>query len=202
MTVDIVMKPVLRAEIFIRYVKTNKLLYRLTSGSLWCAWQRHSTNPTNQSAPKYRCSKHFAITRWSLPPICINHNPFVKFQFTHKHLRSQKSHYVLLAVVGDKDIVIELCWCKRREAINQRCISMEEIKLWGKYCRSTTLQCGIHSESEHLIWKVELGGEKKVMTVHLFHSCHFITDNQLHGTSYTHRSLVELLTLNVLISVH
>lgn len=130
-TVDIVMKPVLKAEIFIRYVKTIRLLYRLTPGSLWCAWQSHSTDPTDQSAAKYRCSKHLAITRRSMPSICINQNRFVKFQVTHQHLSSQQSHYVLLAVVRDKDIVIKLCCCNKHRAINQKCISTGEIKLQG-----------------------------------------------------------------------
>lgn len=127
------MKLVLKAELFMHYVKTIRLLYRLTPGSLWCAWQRHSTDPTNQSAAKYTCSKQFAFTSWSLPSICINQNHFVMFQVTHQHLRSQQSHYVVLAVVGDKDIVIKLCCCNKHWAINQKCISRGELKLWGKH---------------------------------------------------------------------
>lgn len=134
-TVDIVVKPVLEAEIFIHYVKTIRLLYRLTPGSLWCAWQSHRTDPTNQSAPKYRCSKHLAITRWSLQRIYINQNCLVKLQVTHQHLRSPESHYVVLAVVEDKDIVIKLCCCNKHRAINQKCFSTGKIKQ-GKALRA------------------------------------------------------------------
>ena len=139
-TVDIVVKPVLKAEIFIHHVKTIRLLYRLTPGSLWCAWQSHRTDPTNQSAQKYRCSKHLAITRWSLQRIYINQNCFVKFQVTHQHLRSPQSHYVVLAVVEDKDIVIKSCCCNKHRAINQKYFSTGKIKQ-GKALRehNTTL---------------------------------------------------------------
>lgn len=83
-TFETAMKLVLRAEIFIRYVKTIRLLYRFTPGSLWCAWQRHSANPTKS---KYRCSKHIL---WSQDEAC---HAFAlikppKFQLAHQHLSS------------------------------------------------------------------------------------------------------------------
>lgn len=138
-----------------RYVKTIRLLYRLTPGSLWCAWQSHSTDPTNQSAAKYTCSKQFAFTSWSLPSICINQNHFVMFQVTHQHLRSQQSHYVLLqtSVVGDKDIVIKLCCCNKHRAINQKCISTGELKLWVKH--NTTVW--------HSLWKWTSGFQGRTL---------------------------------------
>lgn len=145
------LNPVLWAKNFIFYVKTIRLLYRLTSGSLWCAWQSHNTDPTNQSAPEYRCSKHFAITSWSLPSIYMNQNTFVKFQVTH-----QQSHYVLLVAVGDKGIVMKLCWCNKHRAINQKFISMYEIQLWGKHWGSTTWL-------RHSFWKWTSGLEGKTV---------------------------------------
>ena len=66
---------------------------------------------------------------------------------------------------------------------------------------STTLQFGIHSESEHLVWKVELGG-KKVSTVAIFPltTNSMVLDGLVPGT---HISVwLELFTLNVLIFVH
>lgn len=84
---------------------------------------------------------------------------------------------------GDKDIVIKLCQRKKRGAINQEFICIEEIKQWG----STTPQSGIHPESEHLFSKLNLGGRYMSSVVPLLSFFHC---NHLHGAwRYQHQHL-------------
>lgn len=141
MTGNVTLKPVLRARIFIHSVKTIGLLCVLSSGSLWCAWQKPQHRSSQSITPKNTdVAKHLAITRRSLPPICMNQNTFLKTQATLQLLRFQQSHYVVLAAVGDKDIVIKLCCCSKHGAVNQKCISMDGSAEWLAGARTSGLE--------------------------------------------------------------
>ena len=107
------------------------------------------------------------------------HQTFYGFLHHKQHLRSQWSHYVVLTVVRDKDIVIKLWCCNKYQAINQKCFTTENIKLLGKH----------NSAVWHSFWRWTSGLEGRALVKKIIVECWTFPQlsfflNELPSTSY------------------